>query len=150
MIPCASAGRSASSSSRSGRSIRSRVVGSSAVTDAVRGSGTSAASSPTVDPAPRSVTIALAVMDADSPAHDGVQVLLHRTLGDDERSRGDVDLGGAPSEGRQGAARDVGEQADALERDDALDGGHRHRLTTVGCSRAASSSTRSGRSQARA
>ena len=77
-------------------------------------------------------------------------MLLDRTLGDDQRAGGDVDLGDAPSQGRQGATRDVGEEVDPLERDDALDGGHRHPLTTVGCSRSASSSTRSGRSQARA
>ena len=57
MIPFASAGRSASSSSRSGLSIRSSIVGWRAVTDAARGSGTSAASSPTVAPGPRTASV---------------------------------------------------------------------------------------------
>ena len=126
MMPFASAGRSASSSSSSGLSIRSSVVGSSAVTDAARGSGTSAASSPTVAPGPRTAIVSLAAVHAEPPSDDRVQVLLDRALGDDAVACLDLDLGRPPGERRERAPGDVREQADPVERDDALDRRHRH------------------------
>ena len=73
--------------------------------------------------------VAVAVVHAEAAAHDGEQVVLHSSLDDDAGARGDVDLARVPGDSREGAARDIGEQVDALERDDALDGGHRHAVT---------------------
>ena len=57
ITPWASSGQSASRSSSTALSRRRRSVGSSAVTDAVRGWGTRAASSPTVTPGPSSTSV---------------------------------------------------------------------------------------------
>ena len=143
MIPFASSGRSASSSSRTGRSIRSRVAGPSAVTDAERGSGTSAASSPTVRPGTELDDGSLAPVHAQSAPDHGKHVLLDRALGDDDRALGDLDLGRPLRDGREGPAGNVGEQADAVERHDALDGRHRHPSPRpAGAAACASSSAR--------
>src|SRR5262249_14300066 len=57
ITPLASSGRSASSSSSTTLLTRRSRVGSSAVTEATRGSGTSTASSPTEDPGPSSTSV---------------------------------------------------------------------------------------------
>jgi hypothetical protein len=90
------------------------------------------------------------VQDPEAARHDREQVVLHGALGNDERPGRDLDLGGAAGDGRERAARHVREQVHALERHHALDRRHRHADATGGRSRVASSSTRNGRSQARA
>ena len=130
--------------------MRSSVVGSSAVTDAARGSGTSAASSPTVDPAPNTVTLRSPWWTRTRPRTTAYRCSSTAPSAITSVPVVDLELGGSSCKGRERPAGDVGEQPDPLERDDALDGGHRHGVATGGWSRAASSSTRSGRSQARA
>ena len=149
MMPLARAGRSASSSSRTGLSIRSSVDGSMAVTEADRGSGTSAASSPTVEPGPRIVDLARTVVDPEPPANDREQVVLDGPFDDHGGARSTLHLAARCATAGQRPARDVGEQRDALERDDALDRRHRHDVGDRGPQIARrSSSGRSGRSQA--
>ena len=62
-------------------------VGSSAVTDAVRGCGTSAASSPTVTPGPSSTSVSSPRCTRTRPSTIGVEVRVDRTLRRSARRR---------------------------------------------------------------
>ena len=148
MIPVARAGRSASSSSRTGRSIRSSVVGSSAVpTPTAARERAPPARRPSIPGPARGCRGRRGAPGVDPP-HHRVHVLLHGPSAM-TTSRPDLDLDRTLRKGGEGAAGNIGEQADAMERHDALDGGHRHcRLGRR--RRAARPAARSGRSQARA
>ena len=87
MIPFASAGRSASSSSSSGLSIRSSGVGSSAVTDADARLGHERRQLPDRRAGPERRQRLVAAVHAQPAGHDGVQVVLDRALLDDDARR---------------------------------------------------------------
>ena len=86
ITPCVSSGQSASRASSTALSMRRASVSSIAVTDAERGSGSSAASSPTVTPGPSSTSVLTSVMDAHEPFDDREEVFLDRALLDEHRS----------------------------------------------------------------
>ena len=121
MTPWASSGHSIRSSSSTVWSTRRTSVGSRAVTDAVRGAGSSTASSPTVAAGTELDDRALAAVHTHTALHDRVEVGLDGSLLHEHLARREALLDGRLGHRGEHAARSAGEELDAVERGDALD-----------------------------
>ena len=121
ITPWASSGQSTRSSSSTAWSTRRTSVGSSAVTDAVRGAGTSTASSPTVAPGPELDERAVAAVHPDAALDDRVEVRLDGALLHEHLARREALLDGRLRDRGEHAARNAGEQLDAVQRGNTLD-----------------------------
>ena len=104
ITPNASSGQSARRSSSTSLSTRRTSVGSSAVTDAARGSGTSAASSPTVCARPQLDERLVTAVHANAALDDRVEVRLDRAFLDQDVARRNAHARGRPRRPRRARA----------------------------------------------
>ncbi len=151
MTPWASSGQSARSSSRIALSRRSASVGSTAVTDAVRGCGNEGGELADRGSRAELHERLVATVNADEPLDDREEVRLDGPFLDQHLARQGANLVRGLGDGGEDAPWNAGEQIDAMQSGDPLDEAKgaplRRRHRANGCtwrSAAANSSRRIG------